>query len=47
MVIRIWLRDTERNEFIKALMAMIYCNGLPIAVFSLAVMASMLIATSV
>ncbi len=47
MVIRVWLRDCEIAGFMKALLTLFYRNILPIAVFCLAVIASMLIATSV
>lgn len=46
MVIRVWLKDSEMRHFIKALISLFYSNTLPIAVFCLAVIASMLIATS-
>ncbi len=46
MVIRVWLKDSEMRHFIKALISLFYSNILPIAVFCLAVIASMLIATS-
>ncbi len=47
MVIRVWLRDGEMTGFIKALISLLFSNILPIAVFCLAVIASMLIASSV
>ena len=46
MVIRVWLKDSEMSHVIKALISLFYSNILPVAVFCLAVIASMLIATS-
>ncbi len=47
MVTRVWLKDGEMTGFVKTLIAFFYSNVLPIAVFCLAVIASMLIASSV
>lgn len=47
MVIRVWLRDCEWTGFIKAMMIFLYSHILPIAVFCLAVIAAMLITSSV
>ncbi len=47
MVTKVWLKDGEMTGFIKALIAFFYSNILPIAVFCFAVIASMLIASSV
>lgn len=46
MVIRMWLREFEMKIFIKNLINIFYANILPITIFCLAVIASVLITTS-
>lgn len=46
MVIRIWLREFEMRIFIRKIINILYANILPISVFCLALIASVLITTS-